>query len=352
MSESDDRHAASTIAFVHLSDLHIGTSLMPTSDTFSGGVFSGYNPHDFRLFRLLWSALDDAHERVGLQLSDPMPLVISGDLTQSGLDNDFATARALVHERWEWKRERMIGLGWPRDRTFMVPGNHDHWHHRKRQHAFNSALVPAFFEATPWMHALQSQSGSLRLELYGVDSNSGLASAHKPSKLNVFARGELSKQEIDDLSTRLSEAQITVPPEQPVVRALVCHHAFSGGGRFSAKALGLPSRAALVDLAGSHGIAAVLTGHTHDFDVQDWPIPGTFAERRVLKELRCGTTLQGTTARPSLHGFWLHQITKAVGSDAAQWTAWKYQLGATTFDVDIVAPVTFAVPRARTQPSL
>ena len=86
---------------------------------------------------------------------------------------------------------------------FTVPGNHDHWR-RGRSTAYTRGLAPNWFEVTPWKHTLESRHGSIRLELFGVDSNSGLESSSKPGTGNLLAGGAISDDELQALEERLA----------------------------------------------------------------------------------------------------------------------------------------------------
>jgi predicted phosphodiesterase len=350
MGGPDQASPRDQIVLFHLSDPHIGTCLMPSAETFHR-LRTGYNPHDFRLLRPLQLAMRHARQHVGLSEHAPLDIVISGDLTQSGLDNDYATAMALLHHRLQWRfgtPARWLGFGWARERTFTVPGNHDQWRRPTYQTGYTRGLAPGWFEATPWKRTIESSGGTFRLELYGVDSNSGLEDSSDPGRRNLFAGGALSSDELEHLTDHLERTSID-KPDQAAVRAFVCHHAFSTGGAFfDARPLSADSRRALERLAARYGVSVALTGHTHAFHVQDWPVGGE--PELALKELRCATTLQGTRARPGLQGFWVHQIVRPAGSQACEWTAWKYQAAAGWFDLDAVAPLTFVIPAERGSP--
>ncbi len=329
--EGDDE-----IILVHLSDLHVGTRLLTSSDDF--GRVSGYHPHDARLLRLLDAALRDVRARFRVPAPERLNVVISGDLTQAGLDNDFATVSALLYNQWQWRlppKERTLGFGWSRDQVMTVPGNHDHW--GEARVAFRPELTPAFFEVTPWPRELKSLAGTFRLELYGIDSNSGLSDPARPARGNPFAGGAVAQHELDSLEDLLKAREFN-GDGAPVLRALVCHHAMSPDGLFNARPLDDESRVALQGIAGRHGICAALTGHTHRFHVEDYSTP----EGGVLKELRCAATLQATRGR-GFQGFWVHQIMRRRNNAECQWLAWKYQRAASSFDINLVEPVSFTV---------
>lgn len=330
------------IVFIHLSDVHIGRKLM--NDEFQTGIKSGYNPHDHRLLLPLQNAIKDACRR--LRANQPVYLLISGDLTTSGTDNDYGIAFALIHNQWIWKRmpERKIGFGWLPERTLTVPGNHDHWRQDKRPHAFSHELSPAWFESTPWMRPVVGTNNRLVLELFGVDSNSGLKG--RPFNLNVFAEGSISDDEFNELERQLQDSVEQIRIEgQVAVRAIVCHHAFSGrSGLFSAKVLDDPSRSRLIKLALDYRAGVILTGHVHTFHEEDWPREEKTTQK--LKELRCATSLQGP-ASAGVQGFWVHSIALRRLNESpvsCVWTAVKYQWGGSYFDADLTGAVTISLP--------
>ena len=330
------------VAFVQWSDLHVGTGLLPRPEDFWGFPRSGYNPHDFRLLQPLELALADAPRLVGLPTGTPMEMVISGDITQFGTDNDYATSLALLHQRWQWSFDvpgRWLGFALPRDRTHTIPGNHDHWRRAKYQTGYSRGLAPAWFDSTPWRRVIPSPDGTIQLELYGIDSNSGLEDPKKPQKRNLFAAGEVSSAEIARLRQLLKDADAARVTGPSVVRALVCHHAFTGS--HTTHGLRQTSLQTLLQLALDFGLRVVLTGHTHTFEVHDWPYTVSTGST-VLKELRCGTTLQGSKAKNGLQGFLVHRIRRVPGTSDCEWTAWRYQTGGKVYQVDEVNPVIFA----------
>jgi Calcineurin-like phosphoesterase len=343
MSSPSPKEDRDQLVLVHLSDLHVGTRLMPTSRDI--GRVSGLNPHDYRLLRPLELAFRDVRRTFQLTADEPLNIVISGDLTQAGLDNDYATVMALLYRRWQWRfppNERTLGFGWSRDRVFTVPGNHDHWR-RARSTAYTRGLAPDWFEVPPWKHTLESRHGSIRLELFGVDSNSGLESASNPGRGSFLAGGAISHEELQVLEERLAAVDGESDATIAVVRALVCHHAFSREGLLDPWPLDVGSRQTITQLAVRYDIGAVLTGHTHAFDDKDWPATLPDGRRGVLKELRCASTLQATRGS-GFQGFWVHKITRVAAHAGCLWTACRYQKAGTSFDLNNVEPVEFTVP--------
>jgi len=97
-------------------------------------------------------------------------------------------------------------------------------------------------------------------------------------------------------------------------------------------------------MAGEYGVAAVLTGHMHDFLVDSHPVKREDAEGR-LYELRCGTTLQGyvpkrprnqlpgggPTAWVHHQGYFVHQIVLNGDPPAVSWRIWQHQFNGLEF---------------------
>jgi predicted phosphodiesterase len=319
------------IVLIHISDVHCGGQIMNDESAFFSGLKSGYNPHDYRLLQPLELAIRDACDQMNLSPEHQPWIVLSGDVTQYGLDNDYATAFGIMFHRWRWKRAppRWIGFGWPEKKLIIVPGNHDHWRWIRRPTAYTPGLSAMFFDLpTPWRRVLLSEGARIKLELLGVDSNSGLEGS--PGSRNLRAGGSISDSEIGDLRDELQRSEREVLQDGQVrVRALVCHHAFSSKGIFAARPLADASRRQLETLAEKYRMPVVMTGHTHAFHEEDWRC-GTTGWN--LKELRCATTLQGP-AKIGIQGFWVHQIVYDESSRKCSWRAWKYQFGAKFYDL-------------------
>lgn len=337
MAESRD-----IVAFVHVSDVHIGTGPMPSRKEFYRGLRGGYNPHDHRLLEPLDVAIRDARRVAEVPSGYRPKIVLSGDLTQYGTDNDYAIAYALVHERWKWKKTSFrgeIGLGWARDDVLSVPGNHDHWRAEKRPTGYSPDVAPTWFEPTPWRHEWVGSGGNLRVGMYGIDSNSGFSTA-KPGKCNLRAEGRISDAEFIGLENLLNSREAA----DDDVRVLVCHHAFSRDG--AAKPLTEDSLRDLLRIAEKWKFGVALTGHTHDFRDIHWPKPKKDdpPDRYRLRELRCATTLQGTRRRGAgRQGFYMHRVERKIDGDF-RWTAWKYQSAKYSFDVDLANPIEIDIP--------
>lgn len=335
------------IVFLHLSDLHIGGHLRNEPSSFYNlPLISGYNQHDYRLQEPLLLALGrDVPIRTQIPAQTPVHVVITGDVTAAGTDNDFATARALLHHRWPWRfgtYTRYSGFGWHADRVHTIPGNHDHWRNRRYPTAY-SRDISLYLDQSPWPRIIESSRGRFRLELFSVDSNSGLEG--HPARPNFAARGAISEDEFAKLRALLDgTSRDALDKGVRCVRVLLCHHMLSPKlAFFDASPLDEDSRNYLLELAREYRIPVVLTGHAHTFWVDDWKVRSqNGAGLWTVRELRCATTLQGPVAT-GIQGFWVHKLALDEQSSHVLWTAWQYQWCAKRFEVR-TEPEEFSVP--------
>ena len=311
------------ISFVQISDVHFGTALLSTAY----GWIGGYAPHAFVLCSALPVAFADARVLTGLGDDQPLYLVVSGDLTAGGYACEFAVAHAFLRTRPRIQRSapgNLFGLAMPDDHLAAVPGNHDHWRGAPKFRpppAYSPKTIRAQFRRTPWRKRWPSQ-GPTGVELFGVDSNSGLAG----TATNTFAKGAISTTEFDEL-----DALLTASVGSGLVKAIVCHHSLSyAGGVFDARPLDDFSRERLLAIAAQHRVSAILTGHTHDFDFtrRDVADPRSAANIRAVWELRSASTLQGPP-KPARQGFLLHRIGESGAS--LRWSSWRYMWNGTHF---------------------
>lgn len=122
-----------------------------------------------------------------------------------------------------------LGLKLDPNHVYHVPGNHDHWKGQSkvsllnRPPAYNAGAFPDLLEPTPWRQPLWSPNRKFAFELFGIDSNEGLN--HKGT--NFYAKGKLSKKELDGLRNHLTDAQNdAVKDKLPRVVGVACHHSF------------------------------------------------------------------------------------------------------------------------------
>lgn len=337
-----------SIVLAHISDLHFGEVLANNLFSFRSRVLH-YPPHDFTLCLDFPNALE--YIRVDLlDLADEelINVVLSGDMTTTGLATEFAVAHALLRSRLRIKREglsRYAGFSIPDKQMGAVPGNHDHFdglQFMSRPRAFTPSIFPDHFRPTPWVKEWRSLSGKLTLELHGVDSNSGLP----PKRTNLRAKGSFSTAELDLLEQNLERSNAGgVEPGRLRVRALVTHHSlmYAGvGAAFGAVALEDASRVRLLDIVARYQIRVVMTGHTHDSNFHPHAVTlpdGTITE---VWEIRSATTFQGPAA-PNKQGFWCDLIW--LSDEGPRWCAWRFHWAANRFeirrlkpDVDVLLP--------------
>jgi hypothetical protein len=334
---------ADSLVFAQISDIHMGDSLL-------GAILNapaGLTGHDPQICRKLVHMIRDivAKYRIG---EEELKWIISGDLTRVGATAEFGVARDFMQSAPQLDRHRWAirpALGVHPDRYVDVPGNHDHfdgWNGggggavraflkwaRGGPRAWNGNLFPNFFRPCPWVSPAgpwMSLAGTIQLDLFGVDSDSGLAG----QDANRFAHGKIS-----DVEFQLLEDYLLASRDEPAkkgvtrVRAIVCHHAFTRrpqDGLVKARPLEAVSRLRLLELAAQYRVAAVLTGHTHLPRFRKLDVP--FPEDEVTKigavyEIRCPTTLQGT---PSLaagttqrKGFWMHRLVRRNAGAVVEW---------------------------------
>ena len=205
-----------------------------------------------------------------------------------------------------------------------VPGNHDHWrgkrgklNYLKGPPAFTPSVFGNQFRQTPWTKRWVCPNNTCALDLFGLDSNSGF----DPKATNRRATGIISATELQELENHLKYS-VSNAPQFPVARAIVCHHSLGYDGKLPEKQeLDQGSRDNLIQLAGKYRVAAILTGHTHDFNETSSPfqsVDSTGSARNVY-ELRSASTV---AINQNLNGFWMHRI--AFDNGTFEWRGWKY----------------------------
>jgi 3',5'-cyclic AMP phosphodiesterase CpdA len=325
------------IVFAHISDTHFGDVLANQSL----GRVVHQDPHLLALCLGLQATIDSVRAACGLAQGDPLPVVHSGDLTLSGSSEEFAVAHACLRSKMRIKRTRLggfLGLAISDDKFATVPGNHDHW--QGLRGAVNYALgVPGFtpqlcpmqFRQTPWVKAWRESAdpSQLTLELYGIDSSSGL----DPLKVSRWAKGSISNHELNRLEDLLKKS--AARGNGSVVRAVVCHHSvayragFWGGKAWQSGELDGTSRAELLRICGAYRVAAILTGHTHDFHVEKFSTTNADGSTSDVYELRCASTLAGGQM-PGHNGFWVHRIGIDEHGQRC-WRGWRHDWNGSTF---------------------
>jgi hypothetical protein len=349
------------IVLVHLSDIHMGS--IRNGFYTPAALRAGWNGHDPLLLGRLQQALLDIPSELKMSKGERLHYLVSGDLTCTGLDTDFVLAQTYLLGKLVTDNTGFTvdGLNIPADQLRTIPGNHDHWDgkHGWPQPAYDAGVFGASFVRTPWKTrpSLQSPSGALRLDLFGVDSNSGLFGwPENYTALGMFSHGELF-QPLRGLEALLQESEAdrkVLPKGVVLVRGIVCHHAFSNNAqqnrpkipgwrarlsrswsrvmqRFFGKnpdPLDPASVTALINLAHKYDVRAVLTGHTHYFHDERFPPRGQAGA--FVWELRSHTALQGPM-RDCEQGFYLHEISLDGSLPAPVWKYRQHEYGTNRF---------------------
>jgi len=333
-----------SLVLVQISDLHMSDQLECSVLTGAKGL----RGHDPQLCRLLVTRIRSIAKHYRVPTSD-LRWIISGDLTRVGAPAEFAVAKDFIETVPALDplgRPLRPTLGIPRRRYVEVPGNHDHFDGWDEQSIWRSgtknpppAWNPQIFGAnvtrTVWDNLPQpwtSAYGSIQLELFGVDSNSGLAG----QTANRRAAGEIAPAEFAQLEDALRTSNRRPASRGvTVVRAIICHHAFTKkpqSGILKASPLTAGSVQQLREIAAKYRVPAILTGHTHavNFQREDVPV-ARCGEKTVtlcpVYEIRCPTTLQGI-ADALVHGFWVHHLFRPSPKAELIWRPRLYLLAA------------------------
>jgi hypothetical protein len=307
------------IVLVHCSDMHFQSRF----DSAGDGFFKGWRSHSVTLCRGFQAALRLAQQNLKLPATTPLYVLMSGDLSAFGSYGDFAAGHAYFRGKRPLNLDRPVfelGLGLPNHLLRMIPGNHDHWKGRPlpihRRH--NAGLFPTQFRTTPWWdHHLVE--GDLRVDLFGVDSNSAMREGRLRGRWDTsLARGRISDDELRKLDSALkASAQATDIPCR--IRVVMVHHSFSVPPQLlEAQQLHRMSARMLLYLARKHRVSAFLTGHVHTSDIKLLAVH----EHGGCWEFRSATTVQGPERHQEENGFFIHQIVR-VGR-RVWWRLWQY----------------------------
>jgi hypothetical protein len=320
----------SEISLVQISDLHFDKDILNSEvERFSWACGGGYDGHDLILCYALKTALRDDIQVSKLKNCH---LIVGGDLTSTGAATEFVNAKTYCRSEFVLDEDgtaTRLGLTMPEDRCWMIPGNHDHWNGHwvyTRQRGYTKELFPDQFRPHPWVQPIQS--GPLELVLCGVDSNS----IFEDFWINVSfgADGGFSPDHREKFAAELEKAMLAPLPKGVKKRTAVilCHHPFTTDCR--AGPLRLSCAKWLLQLAADWSIPLVLTGHTHHWWTESFPVRTTKGKRlTTVMEGRAPTAVQverkfnpqdvrdPSRRRP---GFWYHQIV--LRDDLKiQWTA-------------------------------
>lgn len=309
-----------------ISDPHFGRILSNTRESL---VSSGRNIHDFRLCEALhefWHG--DVYLLDGVSDDDQFILLMNGDLTSKGHEDEFKLANTFLHSEHvvvHQHRDQYVGLRQPagdgdgRDLYAAVPGNHDHgngswvW-------PFVLGHSPSTYDFFPRRPPFIGQSWcseGLELCIFGIDSCSmyedgvnlapsadgGFSESHR-TEFAALVRRELDKPLAIGCSHRTA--------------AILCHHPWSADG--PAGPLCPFCVRWLYRLAAELDIPIVMTGHTHRTLTQLHESLSGLKQSRPVREVRCPTTLQAPAKLHVNHqspGLWWHRV--GIEGDKIVW---------------------------------
>ena len=317
----------------HLSDLHVGSFCGSTGAT--KNRFVRY--HHFEMAAGLTRAIEILATKAAGRPGCSFKVLVSGDLTAGGAAAEFANAQMFIGSKWLtcFGRPSTAGLSLPNETVHTVPGNHDHWGGPAGLASLGGMRPPGYrlpfpaqFRPTPWREIWTSPDGLFELELFGADTNSGVAGR------NYLAWGKLSQEEGDKLEAIMARSEPR-PGVRKRVRALLIHHSPSHTG--PTNVLDPASATRLVNLCSKHGVSAILCGDVHTFKstaLSAYPAP--------VYELRSPTSMQGPSHRADA-GFLLHRVSLVSGG-GARWQTYLFRWAAP-------GPAFALPPSSRGQPS-
>jgi 3',5'-cyclic AMP phosphodiesterase CpdA len=326
------------ILLVHFSDVHFGSSAYnnPLWKPVSALVANGHDNLLVDELMLVWNNRQRLLRSMIGAPGDPLHVVVSGDLTRVGSPRDFAISRDFFYSSWGPPNYTVpkgtavagLNLALPPGALPANPGNHDQWAGANwwmAPPAYNPfGFINAFGRAA-WQSPMTITQGALAVELYGVDSNSGLVgSMYTPGQ-----GGAIDAKELASLESSLAKAGL---PSRQTVRVALCHHGFDHVGT-PLQPLDAPSREELLRIASDHEISVVLTGHSHYVFLKTWTTskPTVAPTAKSVWEIRATTPVAGSRKYNSAtagrfpgnhtvcHGFFVHDIRLASPRATPTW---------------------------------
>jgi len=255
-------------------------------------AFDGWLGHHYRAM----TALHDFYHRIK---SDNSLLLVTGDLTANGHDQQFAMANQFLMQR---NLGQQLGLGCQDWVRLSVPGNHDQWPGTNKICGKPTVGLDATFN-TPFpivANPLRLANGQT-IQFISVDSDADVGIS---SMARGLARGSFASQLI-----ALDKALPVCGPNE--TRVLIVHHSIIPqvtAQRRNLAILDIDSNTATVleSFIVDHNISIVLSGHRHVARLSLAKL-GSGVEKKDVLEARCGTTLQ-------LDQYSSH-VRRAIGAD-------------------------------------
>lgn len=332
----------SMIFLIQISDLHFGAKLINQTS----GIIPHQRPHNLAKCLALPSGINLARNSrsINMPADASLHVIVSGDLSVAGTEQQLAIANAFIRSKISISRlgglYGVMGLNIPGDLLGVVPGNHDHWGgNRAALCQYNYNIFDKYFRFTPWAKTWTSCDDNFQLDVFGVDSNSGLCSTNNRYFKGVLAKGCISNTEFTELERKL---KVSYARKAPTVRAIICHHSIHyQGGLAGAMELEDSSRSKLLRLSAKYHVAAILTGHTHDSHKRIYQHSDQNGNIWETRELRCASTLSWSenSREEKESGFLFHRITRSSANCACwQWDTWRFGWTGAGFICDKQAP--------------
>jgi 3',5'-cyclic AMP phosphodiesterase CpdA len=294
----------SDVLIVHYSDAHIGRTLQ------GSGVIWQTTGHDVRALEAFSNSLDQIRRRpaAGRLMIHSGDASATGDIRELDLYMTLRENGTVLHGV---KNVLPFRTGFAD--LLDIPGNHDFWNGSLLPNPVinRSARTSYWPGAKPW--TLYVAVGRFIVFFHGLCSTSGATRVQQ-----VLAVGDYRQADLDDLAFRVNEADhIAKRHDSRAVHVLVTHHSPSAGSRRKS-GLGMNARATLQALCAQYQIAAVLSGHSHEY--------GLVHQAGFPVEARAATTLQKNAwpQRQQRH-FWLHRLRE--DGETLIWTAtpWVFE---------------------------
>lgn len=270
------------LSLLHISDLHFG---VPPASAGGGPpalwrhleLFDGWLGHnDHALIHLEDFILDHKAES--------QHLVVTGDLTACGKDDEFRLARSYIEQEIALP-SRNTGLRHATALARSIPGNHDHWPGSNRIMGGPSAELAKTFPLTtkppklPFAPYPIQLDATRQLTIMGINSD---ADVRPIGITRGLARGRFQSQ-LNSLNGVLA------PPRPGEIRVLLVHHSPDYKGR--RLSIHEKSANALWAFVAQQGIRVILSGHIHRPLGRVRTVTHKNQTWKVL-EARCGTTSQ------------------------------------------------------------
>lgn len=271
---------------VQISDLHIG-EIDPQSGNAtldkkyirmasSFKVLDGLLGHHAAGLEALAKFVAEAKSEVGDSL---FRLIVTGDLSRCGSKQELDLAHSYLLGKIDMSPplKSMLGLSLSPQELITIPGNHDHWGGNWQPIGGRPSYYDPHDKTQETPYQLRIPLTATRdLVLVGINTDRNIW----PWGIKRLLAVGSFKDELVDRKIALAGSQMTD------IRVALAHHSLSV--RTRTLRMEKSSRLAFETYLDTNGFKAVLTGHTHVFQVPKQP--GKYGHS--FEEIRCGSTTQ------------------------------------------------------------